>query len=525
MSSEERDGWILRPIDVLGVPVVIDVPPGGLTIGRDSSCGVVVRAAQYPQVSGQHARVDLVGDALEVTDLGSMNGTLVNGEDVKTRRLASGDVVQLGEHGPRFAAVSHAGLTETMNVAPLMTPKPLAGLGDSTITNIRAAIGAPDKAEVAESVQKSSRRTMGMAVVLSAVVLTLAAFGMWKVGESGRREANILRAMNEQLRGEIAETRDTLVEQSTRLDQQRDAVLAERNRLAERIRSIEAQAGSGATERLQEELSALRGQLTDTEQRLELFDPVNLERDRLRDVSAVHRAIVLIEATTRYRDTESGRLLHVAIQPDGEEYVNLEFEGELVEQESSGSGFCVSTEGHILTNAHVVLPANRRSQISGPDGATFDIETDPHVVFTGETTRYRAEIIEETLDPDEDLALIRINPFDGMPVLEGFTLATPAPRPGTEVYLFGFPLGTLALQEGNRVVASTFKGILSREVGGFLQIDASVHPGNSGGPVTDAHGNVLGIVVQVQGTPSGQFAHSIGYVIPIARASLVWPPD
>ena len=80
------------------------------------------------------------------------------------------------------------------------------------------------------------------------------------------------------------------------------------------------------------------------------------------------------------------------------------------------------------------------------------------------------------------------------------------------------------LQDGDRVVASAFKGILSREVGEYLQIDASVHPGNSGGPVTDKHGHVVGIVSRVQNTPGGQLANSIGYVIPISHAELVWPP-
>ncbi len=251
---------------------------------------------------------------------------------------------------------------------------------------------------------------------------------------------------------------------------------------------------------------------------------MNLEKERLREVAGVHSAVVLIEATTRFRDIASRRRLHVARLADGREVANLEFEGKLVEQESTGSGFCISADGYILTNAHVVMPAERRSQVDGPGGLKFDVETELQVVFTGTPTRHTAEIIEVTLDEDEDLALIKIEPFDGMPVVADFAIDKKRPAPGTEVYLFGFPLGKLVLQEGDRVVASTFKGILSRQVGEYLQIDASVHPGNSGGPVTDSHGRVLGVVSRVQNTPGGQLANAIGYVIPISHAELVWPP-
>ena len=147
------------------------------------------------------------------------------------------------------------------------------------------------------------------------------------------------------------------------------------------------------------------------------------------------------------------------------------------------------------------------------------------VVFTGQSKRFPARLESITDDPDDDLALLQIKPFDDMPVIEHFDPATPTPAPGSEVFLFGFPLGKLALQEGDRVIASTFKGILSRQVGKFLQIDAGVHPGNSGGPVTYSHGRVVGIVSRVQVSPDRTVASSIGYVIPVSTAQKVWPPS
>ncbi len=526
MPDDEPRPWILRPINVPGMVPFLAIPAEGAVLGRDPACTIVLEKTQFPQVSSQHARVSLVDGALEVADLGSKNGTYVNGRKISERRLAAGDVVQLGEHGPRFAAGRDAGLDDTMDVAPLRGRQPLGVMGESTITNLRSALGAADQQDVEEAVERSSRRTIGVAVALSTVVLGAAALGLYELRESGQAEADALRKLNGQLREGLAEARAGIDEQRSRFEEQRTAILSERDALATRIAAIETDGGTSGDleDRIEEELATLRGNLDAANRRLELFDPVNLEKERLREVASVHSAVVLIEATTRFRDIASRRRLHVARLDDGREIANLEFEGKLVEQESSGSGFCISKDGYILTNAHVVMPAERRSQVDGPGGLKFDVETELQVVFTGTPTRHAARVIEVTLDAAEDLALIRIEPFDGMPVIPRFDVDQKRPAPGTEVYLFGFPLGKLVLQEGERVVASTFKGILSREVGEYLQIDASVHPGNSGGPVTDAHGRVLGVVSRVQNTPGGQLANAIGYVIPISHVKLVWPP-
>ncbi|MEE9125973.1 MAG: serine protease, partial [Planctomycetota bacterium] len=97
------------------------------------------------------------------------------------------------------------------------------------------------------------------------------------------------------------------------------------------------------------------------------------------------------------------------------------------------------------------------------------------------------------------------------------------PTLGTEVFVLGFPLGMKALQEGERVIASTFRGIISRSVGSYLQTDAAVHPGNSGGPLIDGHGRVLGVVVGMQRAGRDGASSAMGFIIPIREARKLWP--
>jgi S1-C subfamily serine protease len=90
--------------------------------------------------------------------------------------------------------------------------------------------------------------------------------------------------------------------------------------------------------------------------------------------------------------------------------------------------------------------------------------------------------------------------------------------------LLGFPLGKRALQEGGIMRASTFRGIVSRVLDSYLQVDAAVHPGNSGGPLIDGQGHLHGVVVGMQVAEDGVGSSAMGFVIPIAHAISIWPP-
>ena len=99
-----------------------------------------------------------------------------------------------------------------------------------------------------------------------------------------------------------------------------------------------------------------------------------------RNAVAKHELIEIIR-TTKDRVPLRDTLLTEAERDMGS-LVPIQKGRKLVEQESTGSGFCIHPEGYILTNAHVVLPVDRKSQVDGPGGLVFDVETDLMVVFT-----------------------------------------------------------------------------------------------------------------------------------------------
>ena len=136
-----------------------------------------------------------------------------------------------------------------------------------------------------------------------------------------------------------------------------------------------------------------------------------------------------------------------------------------------GSGVVVSDEGHIVTNAHVVGVA-RFVEVK-----TFDGEVRVATVLRS--------------DPTEDLALLVVPSAPGSwkPVA---LLEVPRPTVGQEVVAIGHPLGlNWTLTRG---VVSAYRRAGEAGAVEMIQTDAAISPGNSGGPLLDYHGHLIGIV-------------------------------
>ena len=142
------------------------------------------------------------------------------------------------------------------------------------------------------------------------------------------------------------------------------------------------------------------------------------------------------------------------------------------------SGFFISADGYVVTNNHVVDHA-KTVTVTTSDGKTLD-----------------AKVIGA--DPKTDLALLKVTEKGDYPFV---SFAAQTPRVGDWVVAIGNPSGL-----GGTVTA----GIISaegRDIGegpydSFLQIDAPINKGNSGGPAFDVEGNVIGVNTAIY-SPSG----------------------
>jgi S1-C subfamily serine protease len=174
-----------------------------------------------------------------------------------------------------------------------------------------------------------------------------------------------------------------------------------------------------------------------------------------------------------------------------------------------GSGFLVSDEGEILTNAHVVTDA----EASGT--ADINAAKEVYVQFP-DRNQVPAEIIG--FDPYADVALIQVDP-EGLDIqpLELGSIKDVAV--GSPVAAIGSPFGEeQSLSTG--VVSATDRSIESLtefRIDGAIQTDASINPGNSGGPLLDADATVIGINQQINTTSGGN--EGVGYAVPVDLAT------
>ncbi len=524
-----NDQWLLKPLaDIEGVSARIEVSEDGVTIGRADTNEVSISEERFPYVSSTHCRVRLIDGIPVIEDLGSKNGTLVNGERVEQRRLANGDIVQLGHMGPRFAAVCGGVLRDTLPGVPLPRSRENRDLTQSALVRIKNALGVPKNVDVDDLIRGNRRRTTILVATAFSVAVVATAGVFWATRAQAGAENQRLRALNEALAERLEGVRQELQTQRSAAaraaalqeavwSEERTRLETERVGLMQRIGKLENDAGTSASR-----LEGLRAQLATTQQKLDRFNHVSLEQPQLAAVERVTRAVVYIEATTRLRQPDGGDYLRVE-EDETTLRFNLDGRGEPFAVEASGSGFAVGPDGWILTNAHVVDPG-RTNPVVVRMRSMLEVETEVQVVFNGTAERHPAAVVRSVYENNDDMALLSIEPFEGMPHIESIDVTRAPPSSVSEVYLSGFPLGKMAIQAGDVVIASTFKGIVSRVVGPYVQVDAAVHPGNSGGPAVDRRGNILGVVTRVQRTPEGPYTPAMGYVIPVAALRRVWPP-
>ncbi len=220
-------------------------------------------------------------------------------------------------------------------------------------------------------------------------------------------------------------------------------------------------------------------------------------------VNRVGPSVVRIDASRSVRDDDDDPAERRIFDrffgedlPDASPGLPEPYQGPENFEQGTGSGFILTADGKLLTNAHVIEGADTVT-VTLKDGRTF----------TGEVIG---------ADPVTDVAVIKIE-ADDLPVAPLGTSANLSP--GQWAIAIGNPLGLDNTVTAGIISAldrtSTQVGIADKRVQ-FIQTDAAINPGNSGGPLLNAQGEVIGMNTAIRANAQG-----LGFAIPIETAKRI----
>lgn len=416
---------------------------GYIGMGRHPLSDVRFDAERDLDVSSRHASIVRKPEGFVLQDLGSRNGTFVNGQRITgDTLLRDGDVIGFGANGPalEFHAIEvsasdpveeagAAGMAERASAPRAVFPA-AAGPDRPAPAAARPSTGIRIAVEVARQTAQLRRTTKVLIVLL---VLAASAFA-WLQWQSGRRD-------------------ELLAQQQLRADsvlQIVRAALAESQAETNRLRRALADAGSTG-----ESVVRLRAALAAAEER---------QRALAGAVGAVdYRAI-------SHRNQDAVAIVLVEFS-EAERY--------------SGTAFAVDSHGTLVTNKHILV---------GDDGTRTPRRIG--VIFSGSTQLWRGEIVG--VAADADIGVLRVAIKGGTPRVAGLARSREGIERGDPVAILGYPLGfDLPMEEqGQRPIAepTLTVGTVSKALTAVLQVDGYGAPGSSGSPVFDRDGRVIAVL-------------------------------
>jgi serine protease Do len=170
---------------------------------------------------------------------------------------------------------------------------------------------------------------------------------------------------------------------------------------------------------------------------------------------------------------------------------NMAAQTKIAEHRIQGSGFFIDPSGILITNRHVIADA----------GEIF--------VILHDTTRLKASVIATAAQ--SDIALLKVNVGRAVPTVTFGD--SDGMRPGDPVFVIGNPFG-LGSTVTSGIVSALDRNVTESESGSFFQIDAALNPGNSGGPVFDKAGTVVGVSTALVNPGSENSSVGLGLAIP-----------
>lgn len=422
------------------------------TLGRHPSSDLQFDPERDTDVSGRHAAVFRQGGGYVIRDLGSTNGTWVNGARIRSdRALEPGDRIRLGPRGPEIEftveAVEERAAARPIEASPApvpASPAPPAPKRTPVIEQEQSTTDLKIRVEVARQTDRLRRRLFAGGIAGAMALLALIAWIAWSA-----REARL-------------------------------ALEAERDRLIARVDSVQAILGAAA-----ERASGLRAAL----------DSARGESDRLRASIAAQAtstaAVARLDSQVRVALSRQDPLLRAArfdastITTDNRRGLAMVFVEKAGGERVTATGFVVRVKGDtgwVVTTRHVM----RDSTGLAPARVA--------VAFNGTKQAWRARLVD--VHGTADVALVRVIAWGYVFPVKSVGLAA-TPQAGDPVAVLGFPLGlepqaTTWQRDGLR--SSTSTGTVAAVTPDRLQIDGYGAPGASGSPVFNAAGEVIGVL-------------------------------
>ena len=437
-----------------------------IAIGRHPMSDLRFDAERDLDVSGRHAELRGVEGRWTLHDMGSTNGTYLNGARVGSEvELHEGDVITFGGEGPR----AQVHLNVAADAAAAAAPR-----ASTPATALRRSAARPPAATPAESLQ-TLRRTTGERVaaavreetrwlkqvlVIGGVALVGGvAIAFWLGHRESNKELEKFKQIVAQsesasvkLQGELMARGDTGV--ATEIRRRQDSLVAAARR-----------AGLSP-----ESASKLTAQLQNTPvQQLALLD--------FSKISASNDSAVAF----------------LVSELDGKPY--------------GGTAFAVTSSGMLITNKH-----NVRSDAGHPASRLA-------VKFANTNVFMPAHVVRES--STDDLALVQLDAAGTYPTVHGVSGAMGAAAVGSPLVVIGFPHSLDLPMDGDVVKTTLEVGTVSKRLPNLLQMDSYAGHGSSGSPVFDEHGEVIGVVWG--GPREGQ--GRIVYAVPGDHLAAFLPPE